>query len=239
MFPQLFNPDSNFHVKNAARQSSPSPAENPDAPGAGEVFAETFDAVQPHGWLVDLLNHFGACGGFDKLRGLVADDAAGVVAPMYCVRPFGACAKYLTPHCLDTYVGPIHAKVFSSLWGLQGKALHKEALGITSDDGLWSTARALRQLLPRLPRPEGPAPEEEHPVSRLLLQTLLRLLKGESFPGVMGAVGVLKRLMEDAGPPSQWNSDRAWVSSGELVDWILSEDVLKIVFSRDTLDKTQ
>lgn len=197
---------------------------------------------KPRGWLVDLLNYFGELGGFEKLKALVEDDAAGVVGPMHCLQPFGPCAHYLSQHCLVAYIGPMHHRVFTTLWNLEGKALHKEALGITTDDALWTTARSLRQLMPVLPAGAVRVAEgDPHAVTRLLLQTVLRLLKGESFPGVMGAVGILKRLMEGFDTPSQWGGGGGpeWISSSALADWILAEDILKIVFSRDTLDKTQ
>eukprot|EP00911_Craspedida_sp_UC1_P000760 UC1_evm1s583 len=257
MLEVVFNPNSAFHRKNIHSEAlSDTVVVSPHAGGVGgggavvdaagvagkdgdmePNMATVYSTQEPHGWLVDLINLFAECGGFEALKTLAEKEDTNALTLMNCLRAFGASAKFLTQRCITEYIRPIEERGVAMLAALDGKELHKVALGMATDETLWKVAICLRQLRPILH--PGRAVEVEEEAKNLLLQLVLRLLKGESFPGAMGAIGTLKQLMElSMRPPGSWVSLHLFTKE-QLADWVLSENVLRIAFARDSMDKTQ
>eukprot|EP00116_Pleurobrachia_bachei_P004187 sb/3464449/ len=61
----VFSPASKFHHYNASQPSRTTPPSS-QIPG-NDIYARPSDFRAPKGWLVDLINHFGAEGGFERL----------------------------------------------------------------------------------------------------------------------------------------------------------------------------
>ncbi|OQR72358.1 putative ubiquitin carboxyl-terminal hydrolase FAF-X-like [Tropilaelaps mercedesae] len=227
-----FNPDNKFHQYNASRgmdaqESTP--------------FAKSGDARTPKGWLVNLINRFGAHGGFEVLLRRFEEPSAhkplplGVIVSL--VKPFGQCCQFLTKQTLSTYLMPIVEKVPVYLHKLSDEQLKKD----TKNDSLSMLVRWLRHI--------ASCAGQTAIVERLeefRLQMLLKLLQISSFNGKMNALNEVNKAITNVmlyrqsghGQRCVESSDIEYLTSGKMVGWIRDNSVLSIVL-RDSLHQPQ
>jgi len=97
---------------------------------------------------VDLLNRFGAKGGFDKLASRFENTQGMTVTLVFAyIRPFGLCADFLTKYTAEKYFNPILSAVPQFLENLTDEELKKET---ARSDLISSIIRSLKSLLSRV-----------------------------------------------------------------------------------------
>jgi hypothetical protein len=117
-----------------------------------EPFAQCVDPRNPKGWLVDLLNRFGVCGGFDRLHERFRD-TNGLTVPLIhaLVRPFGQCHALLTQRTLKNYLMPIVEAVPAFLESLSDDDLKKEVKSESKNDSLSAIVKSLKCMAASVP----------------------------------------------------------------------------------------
>ncbi|XP_022644946.1 probable ubiquitin carboxyl-terminal hydrolase FAF-X isoform X2 [Varroa jacobsoni] len=228
----LFNPDNKFHHYNASRgmdtqESTP--------------FAKSGDARSPKGWLVNLINRFGALGGFEVLLRRFEETSVDKPLPLsiivLLVKPFGQCCQFLTKQTISTYLMPIVEKVPVYLHKFSDEQLKKD----TKNDSLSMLVRWLRYI--------ASCAGQTAMVERLeefRLQMLLKLLQISSFNGKMNALNEVNKAITNVmlyrqsghGQRCVDASDAEYLTSNKMVGWIRDNNVLSIVL-RDSLHQPQ
>jgi ubiquitin carboxyl-terminal hydrolase 9/24 len=123
------------------------------------------------GWLVDLLNRFGAKGGFEKLSARFENTQGMTVTLVFAyIRPFGLCADFLTKHTVEKYFSPILSAVPLFLENLTDEELKKET---ARSDLISSIIRSLKSLQSRV----SEADEHVKSLEIFRLRMILRMLK--------------------------------------------------------------
>lgn len=147
----VFNPSSKFHHYNASRPSKTVPLSS-QIPGE-DVFARPTDFRAPKGFLIDLINHFGTEGGFQRLLEKFKSfenppiDLIGAY-----LKPFGMCIELLTSSCIQSYMVPCTSIVTTYLENLSDGELKKETKVETRKDTLSGLIVTLKMILQRAPQ---------------------------------------------------------------------------------------
>eukprot|EP00042_Codosiga_hollandica_P058700 m.888901 g.888901 ORF g.888901 m.888901 type:complete len:2301 (-) comp59937_c0_seq1:245-7147(-) len=229
------DPHSNFHITNALEEI---PADEPRS--SGPVYATVRNTRRPFHWLVDFLNHFGAHGGFDRLQEcLLAPTNAGSVA-VY-LRPFGASAPYLTPDVLKKSIVGVYERGLGYVRSLEIEALKTQAMAMAKHDVLYTAFTAFKAIQRAVSAPL----DDSHIFSisklldGLLLDIVLKLLKGASFNGVMYALTLIRNIIIDLTPlvarsgEVQAEPEPTWLSQPVLVEWLLANKIIPLLFSNN------
>jgi len=134
-----------------------------------------------YGWLLDMINLFGECNGFQILhKRIVHGDNLNVPLIAVLIKPFGHCSEFLTERVYEEFLIPIVDKVMDFLDGLSDDALKKEATTEARSDTFSSIMKSLRHLCRRIPARED--------IESFRLKMILRLLQIASFSGKMNAL---------------------------------------------------
>ena len=147
----VFNPSNKFHVYNSSRATEETVA-NGEAEGEKKadagVWALSVDTRQPRGWLVDLLNVFGASGGFQLIHDRITS-GNNLTVPLISalVRPFGFCYELLALNTVKQYFLPVIEAVPKFLENLTDEELKKESKNESKNDSISSIVKSLKNLL--------------------------------------------------------------------------------------------
>ncbi|KAK3714003.1 hypothetical protein RRG08_009701 [Elysia crispata] len=233
----VLNPTCKFHTYNATRQSETVVSGAQIAEDA--VFARPPDHRTPKGWLVDLVNRFGALGGFKiLLERFLKGPPLSVPVVASLVKPFGLCSEVLTPHTIEKYFMPVVDVVPKFLDKLTDEELKKESKTEAKNDALSSIIKALKQLVNRLPNQE----ETSKSLEIFRLKMILRLLQISSFNGKMNALNEVNKVITNvsfqaSSRHSSMDEDE-WLTADKMAEWIQQNNVLSIVL-RDSLHQPQ
>ncbi|KAK3596917.1 hypothetical protein CHS0354_031696 [Potamilus streckersoni] len=232
----VLNPQCKFHSYNATRPSETVPAGSAFPDDA--LFARPPDPRVPRGWLVDLVNRFGAMEGFKILyERFTSGHQLSVPVIAALIKPFGQCAEVLTPHTVQEYFMPIVEIIPKFLDGVTDEELKKESKTEAKNDALSSIIKALKQLVYRLPNQE----ETIKNLEIFRLKMILRLLQISSFNGKMNALNEVNKVIANVSFHSSRHTqgdEDEWLTSDKMGEWIQENDVLSIVL-RDSLHQPQ
>ncbi|KAK7882341.1 hypothetical protein WMY93_028515 [Mugilogobius chulae] len=147
------NPHCKFHIYNGTRPSESVPAGAQLADD--ELYARPPDPRSPKGWLVDLINKFGALNGFQILHDrFMSGQALNVQIIAALIKPFGQCYEFLTLHTVKKYFLPVIEMVPQFLENLTDEELKKEAKNEAKNDALSMIIKSLKNLASRVPGQE-------------------------------------------------------------------------------------
>ncbi|KAK3589909.1 hypothetical protein CHS0354_034922 [Potamilus streckersoni] len=230
----VFNPQCNFHSYHAT-QPSETVATGSAFPGY-TLFARPAKTELPQGWLVDLINRFGAIEGFQILFERFTNGcqlSVPVIAAL--IKPFGQCSQFLTPYTMLKYFMPILDVIQTFLDGITDEQLKKESQGEVKNDVVSSIIESLKQLLYRFPNKK----ERIKKLEIFRLKMIMRLMKISIFKWKMNALNELNTIIANISLHrySQWSDDQ-WLTSDTLLKWIKENDVLSIIL-QDSLHQPQ
>ena len=190
MLSLVFNPNNKFHVYNSSRASEPSPATNQTE--AEQPYAASIDSRNPKGWLVDLINVFGECDGFQLLHDrIISGENLTVPLIFALVRPFGLCYELLTLKTVKQYFLPVIEAVPNFLENLTDEELKKESKNESKNDTISAIVKSLKNLLSIVPDQE----EKIKSLEIFRLKMLLRQLQISSFSGKMSALNEVNKVI--------------------------------------------
>ncbi|XP_030838236.1 probable ubiquitin carboxyl-terminal hydrolase FAF-X isoform X3 [Strongylocentrotus purpuratus] len=231
------NPLCKFHVFNGSRQSETVPMGS--QLNNNDIFARPPDIRNPKGWLVDLLNRFGALGGFDILQERFLDESQSLNVPIIhaLLRPWGQCYELITQHTVQTHFMPIVDRVVAYLDGLSDDELKKESKNEARNDALSSIIKALRNLVSKVPNQE----EKIKNLEMFRLKMILRLLQISSFNGKMNALNEVNKVIANVTYYTHKQTgvdEEEYLTAERMAEWIQENKVLSIVL-RDSLHQPQ
>ena len=243
----VFNPSNKFHVYNSSRTTEETAA-NGEAEGEKKVeagvWALSVDTRQPRGWLVDLLNAFGASGGFQLVHDrITAGNNLTVPLISALVRPFGFCYELLALNTVKQYFLPVIEAVPKFLENLTDEELKKESKNESKNDSISSIIKSLKNLLGLVPGRE----EDVKTLEMFRLKMLLRQLQISSFSGKMSALNEVNKVIsgviytpqrQTVTVSNQNNEEEDWLTADRMAAWIKENKVIKIVL-RDNLHQPQ
>ncbi|KAK3589915.1 hypothetical protein CHS0354_034930 [Potamilus streckersoni] len=145
----VFNPECKFHSCNARRHSETVQADS-DLPDDA-LFARPPNLREPRGWLVDLVNRFGALDGFQILYKRFASGPLSIQVIDALIRPFGQCTDVLTPHTVQKYFIPVMDIVLKFLDGVTFEELKKESKTDNMSEVVSFIITTLKKLISCLP----------------------------------------------------------------------------------------
>ena len=156
------------------------------------MFAASIDSRQPKGWLVDLINVFGADGGFQLLHDRIISGQNLTVPLIFAlVRPFGLCYELLTLKTVTQYFLPVIDAVPKFLENLTDEELKKESKNESKNDTISAIVKSLKNLLSLVPEQE----EKIKSLEIFRLKMLLRQLQISSFSGKMSALNEVNKVI--------------------------------------------
>ena len=238
----MFNPSNKFHTYNSSRTSDSGPAED----GVEKVvWAHSQDSRQPKGWLVDLLNVFGAEGGFQLVHDRIMSGANLSVPLIYAlIRPFGLCYEMLTLNTVKQFFLPVIEAVPNFLENLTDEELKKESKNESKNDTISAIVKSLKSLLSLVPGQE----EDIKTLEMFRLKMLLRQLQISSFSGKMSALNEVNKVISGVIYTPQRHTvtvqnqaaaeDEDWLTADRMAAWVKENKVIKIVL-RDNLHQPQ
>lgn len=210
-----FDPDCEFHIKNKNRSSS--------LEQGLTVYAKSKGSLDPHGWLLDIINKFGGRGGFDKIRDKFAESlTANEMAAL--LQPLATCAQFLNPETTCSLLSPCMSKATDYIKGLTDEDLKNKNIGSVTE-----LLKAVKMLCVYL------WPQEIATTSSLCLDVILRMLRCSHFNARMNGLKELVKLIEGC---SSSNSSKATFQSEQLLDWLAENNVLSITLESN-IDQAQ
>ncbi|KAF4080000.1 hypothetical protein AMELA_G00165480 [Ameiurus melas] len=230
------NPHCKFHIYNGTRPSESVPA-GPQL-ADDELFACPPDVRSPKGWLVDLINKFGALGGFQILHDrFMSGQSLNVQIIAALIKPFGQCYEFLTLHTVKTFFLPVIETVPQFLENLTDEELKKEAKNEAKNDALSMIIKSLKNLASRLPGQE----ETVKNLEIFRLKMILRLLQISSFNGKMNALNEVNKVISSVSYYTHRHGnpeEEEWLTAERMAEWIQQNNILSIVL-RDSLHQPQ
>nr|CAD7397023.1 unnamed protein product [Timema cristinae] len=179
------------------------------------------DSRTPRGWLVDLVNKFGALGGFQILLERFQGGKNLTVTVIHAlIRPFGLCYELLTVHTIVKYLMPIVEMVPVVLDNLTDDELKKEAKNESKNDAISAIIKAAKCLVSRVPN-------QEEMIS--------------SFNGKMNALNEVNKVIASVTYYPHRHTgleEEEWLTAERMAKWIKENRVLQIVL-RDSLHQPQ
>eukprot|EP00071_Canis_lupus_P016440 XP_005642140.1 probable ubiquitin carboxyl-terminal hydrolase FAF-X [Canis lupus familiaris] len=230
------NPHCKFHIYNGTRpcESVSSSVQLPE----DELFARSPDPRSPKGWLVDLLNKFGALNGFQILHDrFINGSALNVQIIAALIKPFGQCYEFLTLHTVKKYFLPVIEMVPQFLENLTDEELKKEAKNEAKNDALSMIIKSLKNLASRVPGQE----ETVKNLEIFRLKMILRLLQISSFNGKMNALNEVNKVISSVSYYTHRHGnpeEEEWLTAERMAEWIQQNNILSIVL-RDSLHQPQ
>lgn len=217
----IFNQAGTFHTRMAHSSAiRPALATRPADPGL------------PYGYLHDYVNAFAAFGGFDSV--LERSKKPGFTTHLYALylRPFGNCAKILLPETIVRYLEPLLAAAADHLTQLEGTALQAECNTLAQNECVNPLATAMKVLKLQL----QPGLATATAMDQFYLSLILKLLKSNSYNGVMYALNELKHLIDSTRPYNVNSSHPAperpheTVTAAVLGAWLIDNDIVQLLF---------
>jgi ubiquitin carboxyl-terminal hydrolase 9/24 len=198
------------------------------------LFARPIDSMKHNmkGRLVDLINIFGQCGGFEKLKKRICEREFTVPILAAILKPFGHCYGFITPGVYEECIVPVVDKSIEFLNSLNDDILKKEAATDSRSETLSSIMKSLRHLCKRIPGRED--------IETYRLKMILRLLQISSFSGKMHALNEINKIIQSPTyhPHFRSANDEDHVGVDRIAEWIKNNSVLEIVF-KDNLHQPQ
>ncbi|XP_019715781.1 ubiquitin carboxyl-terminal hydrolase 9X isoform X3 [Hippocampus comes] len=229
------NPHCKFHIYNGTRPSETVPAGAQLADD--DLFARPPDPRSPKGWLVDLINKFGALNGFQMLHDrFMSGEALNVQIIAALIKPFGQCYEFLTLHTVKKYFLPVIEMVPQFLENLTDEELKKEAKNEAKNDALSMIIKSLKSLASRVPGQE----ETVKNLEIFRLKMILRLLQISSFNGKMNALNEVNKVISSVSYYTHRHNpeEDEWLTAERMAEWIQQNHILSIVL-RDSLHQPQ
>lgn len=190
------------------------------------------DVSLPYGPLYDYVNTFAATGGFERV--LERSKLPGLTTQLFTLylRPFGNCAKILQPDAIRKFLLPLMTAAEDHLTKLDGAALQAECNSLAQNESLDPLTLALRALHCQL----TPTIEMATKMDQLYLSLILKLLKSDSYNGVMYALNEIKRLIDATRAlPASANytpSERPHetITAPVLSAWVIDNEIVPLLF---------
>jgi len=232
----IMNPDCRFHIINNNARSE----------YQRDIAAQPFGSCQEFSvairyWLVDFLNKFGDCGGFDALLARFQSTENKITTSLLValLKPWGLAHAYLTQPVIKKYFAPIIEFVPQFLDQIKESDLKFEIKSEAKSDTLSTVMKWLRNLASHLPEHEQICRK----IDLFRLKLILRLLQTNSFNGKMHALNELNKLLSSVQTaafrnPIVRNEDTDALTSEKCMRWIQDNQVLDIVL-RDCLHQPQ
>eukprot|EP00041_Stephanoeca_diplocostata_P039081 m.1585860 g.1585860 ORF g.1585860 m.1585860 type:complete len:2436 (+) comp25326_c0_seq1:243-7550(+) len=232
-----FDSTSAYNQTNCKRASEKT-MENPFA-------RQCLNGNRLYGWLTDFVNTFGFYGGFEQMMQLVSkkeQGAVGILMLAQFIKPLGGSIDVLTPESVRSYVLPIATQSIEYVKALKGDVLKAETAPIAQHDCLRSIMGVLQGFIRSGLASRLPDPVDERSLAALHLSTLLKILRGDSFNGVMHALNEMHDIIHQvnglARKRNQRNTSmspgldtRAGVISSEAFQqWLLQNNILAVLF---------
>lgn len=144
------------------------------------IFLSILDFPQdPYGWLVDLMNHFGAKNGFGLIQDIFENSELDPVSMAAILRPLGNCAELLNPSAVCPMLTKCMEHAIKYVSTLEDKDLKSKDIGAVLD-----LLVALKLLCKCL------WPNQANEMNDLRLEVILRMLKTPHFSTRMNALKV-------------------------------------------------
>ncbi|KAI9556016.1 hypothetical protein GHT06_018579 [Daphnia sinensis] len=205
--------DCEWNCKNKSQHSEEKHWE--DLFGQGEIFArspENFNQ-DPYGWLVDLLNHFGAKNGFGIIQDSFEEDL-DPVSMAAILRPLGNCAELLNPSAVCPMLTKCLEQALNHVTKLDDKDLKNKDIGAVLE-----LLVALKLLCKCL------WPDLADRMNNIRLEVILRMLKTPHFSTRMNALKEVSKLVEEAESTSPKKSS---IPGDQLAEWMSDHQVLSV-----------
>ena len=239
----IFNPNNKFHVYNSSRACEA--AAVPGGPAEQEQFAASVDTRSPKGWLVDMINTFGAHQGFQKVHDRILRGENLTVPLIFAlVRPFGMCYELLSSKTAKQFFIPVIEAIPNFLENLTDDELKKESKNESKNDTISAIVKSLKNLASLVPGQE----EQIKSLEIFRLKMLLRQLQISSFSGKMSALNEVNKVISGViyspgrhsvtSQQSHGADDEDWLTAERMAAWIRENRVIKIVL-RDNLHQPQ
>lgn len=146
------------------------------------------------GWLSDIINHFGECGGFDAIKRRTSQhEGLNIEVLGNLMRPFKNSAGWLNEKVYEDMLKPFSDLCFDYVGSISGELLKTETKNIERNDYLRSIVNSLKAVRKRAAVPG----QVDKAVGALFLGTLLKIIRGDSFNGVMYSLNELKRIINE------------------------------------------
>eukprot|EP00039_Didymoeca_costata_P008939 m.118802 g.118802 ORF g.118802 m.118802 type:complete len:833 (+) comp14292_c1_seq2:258-2756(+) len=231
----VFDSKNRFYMFNVAQ------------PCADGDFARSISDAKPNGWFVALINTFGQQKGFvalkERLR-IVQETRQPVSVTMTYALLYKNCIPFLRDGVVSNFAAEAVLIAFDQLNTLSGDDLKLAATFFVQNES------SLRELMSAVNDVHVRNPNLFDPIefSRdMVLNVVLKLLKGDSFNGVMFALNEIRRIIAIINKHDRRTEDDAKLSTRhedvseeeiKLVSWLQKNNVLSLVF-RDNLHKVQ
>ncbi|KAH9492249.1 Ubiquitin carboxyl-terminal hydrolase 24 [Bulinus truncatus] len=215
-----FNPDTEFQLKNKNKRREDR-SENNDL---GAVIShKSLSTQSPFCWLSDLISLFANLGGFELVKKHLDSEDVDILNMSLLLRPFGACAGFLSQVTMDTMLRPGMEKAVKTIQALEEKDFKDKKIGSVSD--LLSSMKLLCLQMWR---------EDVDKLDDLRLAVTLRMLKSPHFNAKMNALKEVTKLIDELGS----RKSVVVIPESKILDWLVENKVLSIALEGN-IDQTQ
>ncbi|CAL1529935.1 unnamed protein product [Lymnaea stagnalis] len=224
-----FSPDTEFQVKNQNKRDSRITWE--ERFGGTEPPATISSSAHknnntPYGWLTNLINTFAFQDGFDLVKKHLDLEDVDILNMSLLLRPFGACAEFLSPTVMKAMLRPGMEKAVKTIQALEEKDFKEKKIGSVSD--LLSSMKLLCLQM---------WPLDVDKLDDLRLTVTLRMLKSPHFNAKMNALKEVTKLIDELSGTRQGKS-AAIISEEKILDWLVENKILSIALEGN-IDQAQ
>ncbi|XP_065183511.1 ubiquitin carboxyl-terminal hydrolase 24-like [Sycon ciliatum] len=212
--------ESEFHFKHKRKSDSPI--------NLAPTYAVTPSPIykDPLRWLLDLMNRFGECGGFQLLCDRITSSEPLTMQELAALlAPFSQSAEFLTSS-QKALLRPVVDKCLALINDLTEEDLKNKHIGFLSD-----ILHVLKLILYKFWK------NELSTVDDLRLKTIMRMLKTPHFSAKMNSLREVSKLIEESISSASSKYKRP-IQHHELVRWLLENRVLSIALEGN-LHQTQ
>ena len=230
----LFDGETKFNHSNRGKLSDKQ-VEAPLFAAAGET---------PYGWLSDSLNAFATDGGFNSVnlhvQNLRRQDALPADVAVAAILVFKNCTTLMHQSAATELAAPVINTCVDVINNLTGKPLRDLATYLVQNESvLPEVASAIKTFRSKVMDQNA----AEGDSFQFLMGIVLKLLKGDSYNGVMFALNEVKRILDDVEPQTfsqgrRVSTREAALKGQRVVEWLLQNDVMAVML-RDNLHQAQ
>ncbi|XP_059140581.1 ubiquitin carboxyl-terminal hydrolase 24-like isoform X2 [Physella acuta] len=223
-----FSPTTEFQIKNQNKRDSHVTWEGRfegSAPPAVIPPSTNRQFNGPYGWLTNLINTFAYQGGFDYIKKQLDSDDLDIMNMSLLLRPFGACADFLSETVMNSMFRPGMEKAVKTIQALEEKDFKEKKIGNVSD--LLSSMKLLCLQM---------WPQDVDKLDDLRLAVTLRMLKSPHFNAKMNALKEVTKLIDEL---SNTKISKSLIIPDEkILDWLVENKILSIALEGN-IDQAQ
>ncbi|XP_022244007.1 ubiquitin carboxyl-terminal hydrolase 24-like [Limulus polyphemus] len=173
-------------------------------------------AMEPCGWLVDIINRFGQHGGFTEIQNHFQSPTLNGMGMAALLMPLSKCVEYLNTSKVCPFLSPCMDRSVEYIKSLSDSDLKNKNIGSISE-----LIKAMRILCLHL----WPHQNQVELMNQLQLDIILRMLRCPHFNAKMNGLKELTKLIEDT---SVVRSTKIAINSDKLLNWLAENKVLSI-----------